>query len=145
MLLLREILKQEIAVGEVCLQIKQNMDYSARLQLIHFLFGIAAADGHVHPDEIAVVEDIARYMNIQINDITSIKAMFVKDTESAYNILEITHDATDEEVKKAYRKMALKYHPDKVSHLGEDVQHAAKEKFQQLNAAYEQIKKQRGL
>ncbi len=145
MLLLREILKQEIAVGEVCLQIKQNMDYSARLQLIHFLFGIAAADGHVHSDEIAVVEDIARYMNIQINDITSIKAMFVKDTESAYNILEITHDATDEEVKKAYRKMAVKYHPDKVSHLGEDIQHAAKEKFQQLNAAYEQIKKQRGL
>ena len=127
------------------MQIKQNMDYSARLQLIHFLFGVAAADGHVHLNEIAVVEEIAHYMNIQFNDIASIKAMFVKDTESAYNILEITHDATDEELKKAYRKMAVKYHPDKVSQLGTDVENAAKEKFQQLNAAYEQIKKQRGL
>ena len=144
-ILLREILKQDIPIREVCLQIKQNMDYSARLQLIHFLFGVAAADGHVHINEIAVVEDIARYMNIQFNDIASIKAMFVKDTESAYKILEITPEATDEELKKAYRKMAVKYHPDKVSQLGADVENAAKEKFQQLNAAYEQIKKQRGL
>jgi len=144
-ILLREILKQDIPIREVCLQIKQNMDYSARLQLIHFLFGVAASDGHVHINEIAVVEDIARYMNIQFNDIASIKAMFVKDTESAYKILEITPEATDEELKKAYRKMAVKYHPDKVSQLGADVENAAKEKFQQLNAAYEQIKKQRGL
>ncbi len=145
MLMLREILKQEIPVRDVCLQIKQNMDYAARLQLIHFLFGVASADAQVHFTEIQVIEEIARYLNIQINDISSIKAMFVKDTESAYKILEINADATDDEVKKAYRKMALKYHPDKVNQLGEDIQKAAKEKFQQLNAAYEQIKKQRGI
>lgn len=145
MLLLREILKQDVPVIDVCLQIKQNMDYSARLQLIHFLFGIAAADGQVNVDEIFIVEEIARYLNIQFNDIASIKAMFVKDNESMYKILEISQDATDEEVKKAYRKMAVKYHPDKVSQLGEEVEKAAKEKFQQLNAAYEQIKKQRSL
>ncbi|MCX6231572.1 MAG: TerB family tellurite resistance protein [Bacteroidetes bacterium] len=145
MLTLREILKRDVAVSEVCMQIKQNMDYAARLQLIHFLFGVAAADGQIHADEIAVVEEIARYLNIQFNDISSIKAMFVKDTESSYKILEISSDATDDEVKKAYRKMAVKYHPDKVSHLGEDMQFAAKEKFQQLSAAYEQIKKQRGI
>ncbi|MFZ4399005.1 MAG: TerB family tellurite resistance protein [Bacteroidales bacterium] len=145
MLLLREILKQDISVRDVCIQIKQNMEYSARLQLIHFLFGIAAADGHIHQNEIAIVEEIARFLNIQMNDIGSIKAMFVKDNESVYKILEIEPNATDEELKKAYRKMAVKYHPDKVSQLGEDVEKAAKEKFQQLNAAYEQIKKQRGL
>jgi DnaJ like chaperone protein len=145
MLLLREILKQDVSISNVCLQIKQNMDYSARLQLIHFLFGVAAADGQVHFNEIAIVEEIAHYLNIQLNDISSIKAMFIKDTESVYKILEITKDATDEELKKAYRKMAVKYHPDKVSQLGEDVENAAKEKFQQLNAAYEQIKKQRGI
>ncbi len=145
MLLLREILKQEIPLGEVCSQIKQNMEYSVRLQLIHFLFGIAAADGHVHIEEITVVEYIARYLNIQTNDISSIKAMFIKDSESAYKILEITPDATDEELKKAYRKMAVKYHPDKVSQLGAEIENAAKQKFQQLNAAYDQIKKQRGI
>ena len=145
MLMLKEILNKEIPVREVCLQIKQNMDYSARLQLIHFLFGVAAADAQVHTDEVAVIEEIARYLNIQINDINSIKAMFFKDTESMYRILEISSDASDDEVKKAYRKMALKYHPDKVSTLGDDIQNAAKEKFQQLNNAYEEIKKQRGM
>jgi len=145
MLLLREILKQDIPIRDVCLQIQQNMDYSARLQLIHFLFGIAASDGHIHTDEITVVEEIARNLNIQYNDISSIKAMFVKDNESAYKILEILPDASDDELKKAYRKMAVKYHPDKVSQLGEEIENAAKVKFQQLTAAYEQIKKQRGI
>lgn len=145
MLMLKDILTKDIPLREVCLQIKQNMDYAARLQLIHFLFGVAAADAQVHLDEVVVIEEIARYMNIQINDLNSIKAMFFKDTESMYKILEISPDATDDEVKKAYRKMAVKYHPDKVSTLGEDIQNAAKEKFQQLNAAYEQIKKQRGI
>jgi DnaJ like chaperone protein len=84
------------------------------------------------------------HMGIRQNDFNSIQAMFIKETGSAYRILEITNEATDEEVKKAYRKMALKYHPDKVTHLGEDVQNAAKEKFQQLNAAYNEIKQQRG-
>jgi DnaJ like chaperone protein len=145
MLILREILKQEIPLRDVCMQIKQNMDYAARLQLIHFLFGVASADNQVNADEVAVIEEIARYLNIQINDVTSIKAMFYKDIESAYKILEISPTATDEELKKAYRKMALKYHPDKVHQLGDDIQNAAKEKFQKLNAAYEQIKKERGI
>jgi DnaJ like chaperone protein len=133
MLLLREILKKEIPVRDVCFQIKQSMEYSARLQLIHFLFGVATADGQLHADEIIVIEDIARFMNIQLNDIASIKAMFFKDTKSAYTILEITPDATEDEIKKAYRKMAVKYHPDKVSQLGEEVENAAKVKFQELN------------
>jgi DnaJ like chaperone protein len=71
--------------------------------------------------------------------------MFVKDINSAYKVLEISPDATNDEIKTAYRKMAVKYHPDKVAHLGSDVQNAAKDKFQQLNAAYEEIKKQRGI
>jgi len=116
-----------------------------RLQLLHYLFGISMADGHVHPSETDVIKLIASYLGINQKDFESIKAMFIKDTKSAYSILEITPDATDEEVKKAYRKMALKYHPDKVSHIGEDIQKAAKEKFQQLNAAYEAIKKERGI
>lgn len=143
--MLKEILKQDIPVRDVCLQIKQNMDYSARLQLVHFLFGVAAADSQVHIDEVNIIEQIAHYLNIQLNDISSIKAMFFKDNGSMYKILEISQDATDEELKKAYRKMAVKYHPDKVTHLGDDIQNAAKEKFQQLNAAYDQIKKQRGI
>lgn len=71
--------------------------------------------------------------------------MFYRNPQSDYIILEITENATDDEVKKAYRKMAVKYHPDKVQSMGEEHQKAAKEKFQQVQAAYDNIKKSRGM
>jgi DnaJ like chaperone protein len=145
MLMLRDILKQEIPVQEVCEQVRHYMDYSARLQLLHYLFGISAADGELHNTEINTIEQIAAGIGIAATDLSSIKAMFVKDTGSMYRILEIEPTASNEEVKKAYRKMAVKYHPDKVVHLGVDMQKSANDKFQQLNAAYEEIKKQRGM
>ncbi|HPF63566.1 TerB family tellurite resistance protein [Lentimicrobium sp.] len=144
LLLLREILRQDLDVDEICEQIQENMEYPSRLQLVHFLFGVAAADGEPHAAEADLLKRICLHMGIRQKDFDSIKAMFIRDTGSAYRILEISPDASDEEVKKAYRKMALKYHPDKVAHLGEDVQKAAKEKFQQLNQAYNEIKQQRG-
>jgi DnaJ-class molecular chaperone with C-terminal Zn finger domain len=144
-LMFRELLKQDYDLREVCLQIKMYMDHASRLQLMHYLFGLAQSDGNVHPEEIQVIRSIAGWLGISPADVESIQAMFVKNTESAYKVLEITPEATDEEVKKAYKKMAVKYHPDKVSHLGEDVQKAANEKFKKVNVAYEQIKKERGL
>jgi DnaJ like chaperone protein len=143
--MLRDLLQQTIPVNEVCRQIKSNMNYSARLQLVHFLFGIAQADGKVDPSEEELIKHICFEMGIQDNDYKSIQAMFVPNTDSDYQILEIERSASDDEVKKAYRRMAMKYHPDKVSQLGEDVQNAAKEKFQRLNQAYENIKKERNI
>ncbi len=145
LLMLREILKQEYDLTTVSSQIRRYMEYAGRLQLLHFLFGIALADQEANPREIETIETISRGLGISSADFGSVKAMFVKDTASAYKILEITPDASDEELKKAYRRMALKYHPDRVSQMGEDVEKAAKLKFQELQAAYEQIKKQRGL
>jgi DnaJ like chaperone protein len=144
-LLLREIIQQEINVRDVSLQIRQYMEYPSRLQLLHFLFGISSADGSYHAHEVEMIRSISGYLGIRQADFNSIRAMFVKDTDSAYKILEITADASNEEVKKAYHRMAIKYHPDKVAHLGEDIRNAAKEKFQKLNAAYGGIKKQRGM
>ncbi len=141
--MLRDLLKQTIPVNEVCAQIKQNMNYSARLQLVHFLFGIAQADGHVDPEEQKLITHICNQMGIGNSDFESIQAMFVPNTDSDYKILEIDRTASDDELKKAYRRMAMKFHPDKVSNLGEDVQNAAKEKFQKVNQAYENIKKER--
>lgn len=145
LLVLREVMKKEIPLGEVCAQISQYMDYPSRLQLLHYLFGISASDNNIHYSEIDVIRQIASLLMIKDSDFGSIKAMFVKDIDSSYRILEISADATDEEVKKAYRKMAIKYHPDKVSHLGPEIQKSANEKFQQLNAAYEEIKSKRGI
>jgi len=143
--MLREILKQDYSISDVSRQIGQYMDYSSRLQLLHYLFGLSGADGHTHSKEIDLIESISSYLGIRTPDFKSIRAMFVKDINNAYQILEITPDANDEELKKAYRKMAVMHHPDKVAHLGEDIKKAATEKFQKVQAAYEEIKKQRGI
>ncbi len=144
-LLLKSVLDQNIPLEEVSRQISQRMDYSTRLQLIHLLFGISKADGLVSAEELKTVERIAWYMGIKTEDFNSIKALYSDNLESAFTALEISSDATDEEIRKAYRKMAVKYHPDKVAYLGEDLKNQANEKFQQLNTAYERIKKARGL
>jgi len=141
---LRDILKQEIPVREVCFQIRNAMDYSSKLQLMHYLWGIAQADNQIDKSEQDIIEQIAANLGIAPADAESIKAMFVHSTDEAYKILEISPDASDEEVKKAFRKMAVKYHPDKVSHLGEDYKKAAEEKILKVNEAYDKIKKERG-
>lgn len=143
--MLRDLLQQTIPVNDVCRQIKANMNYSARLQLLHFLFGIAQADGRIDTTEQELIRKISQEMGISEKDFESILAMFVPNTDADYKILEIDRSASDEEVKKAYRKMAMKYHPDKVSTLGEEIQQAAKVKFQRVNLAYENIKKERGI
>lgn len=145
LLILRELLKKDYDLQQVGFQIKQYMEYPSRLQLMHFLFGLAAADAQIHASEINLITQIAGILGISNSDFESIKAMFVKDNISAYRILEVTPDANEDEIKKAYRRMALKYHPDRVAHLGDDVQKAANVKFQELNAAYEKIKKERSI
>ena len=145
MLLLRDILKQDIPIHDVCSQVRHNMPYASRLQLLHFLFGVSKADGAVQETEVAVIGDISGYLGIEAGDFQSIKAMFYRDTNSDYRILEVEPNATEEEIKKAYRRMAVKYHPDKVANEGPEVQRAAKEKFQKLQEAYDNIKKQRGI
>jgi len=145
MLVLRELLKKDINIYDVSVQISKFMDYFSRLQLLHFLYNIAQSDGHIDTSEADMIHEISGFLKLSDADFQSIKAMFIKDTESSYQILEISSSATNEELRKAYKKMAIKYHPDKVSHLGEDVMRAAEDKFQELNSAYEEIKKQRGI
>ena len=141
--LFKNINDQKISTRQVCLQIKQMMDHPSRLQLLHFLFGIAKADGHVTEDEVRQIYTITGYLGISSRDYESIKAMFYNSSDNAYKILEITKSATDKEIKAAYRKMAKKYHPDKVIHLGKEHQNGAEEKFRQVQMAYEQLQKER--
>jgi DnaJ like chaperone protein len=143
--MLRDILKQEIPLRDVTNQLSQKLDYSYRLEMLHFLFGIASADGSVSDPENEVIHKISGYMAITGSDFESIRAMFVSQTDASYRILEIEPVTSDEDVKKAFRRMAMKYHPDKVSHLGEDFKKVAHEKFRKVQSAYDQIKKERGL
>lgn len=142
--IVRKLLTKEYNLYEVCCQIRSCMEYSQRLQLYHYLVALGACDG-LHQKEVDILETIATYIGISKSEADSIFAQFRPSNESNYMILEITPDATDDEVKKAYRKMAVKYHPDKVATLGEDVQKAAEEKFKAVSQAYETICRERGI
>ena len=154
---LKEVLKHEVSVRQVCLQIRANMSHAMRLQLLHYLFGVAYADANVDRSELTTLNTIARYLGISQKDFYSIHAMFGSagsnerpgtsklGLSASYKILEISSSVADDEVKKAYRKMAKKYHPDKVAALGPEFQNAAKEKFQKVQQAYEEVKKARGM
>ena len=157
--IVKELINKDFNLYEVCLQVRSCMDYSQRLQLYHYLVELGACDG-LTQREIDVIEVIGTYIGLAKEDINSIFAQFGRyndngsnngsgtsysNNDSNYKILGISSSATDDEVKKAYRKMAIKYHPDKVATLGEDVQKAAEEKFKAISQAYEAICKERGI
>jgi DnaJ like chaperone protein len=143
--LFKGIMKNQVSTRQVCMQIREHMPHASRLQLLHFLFGISKSDGHVSQAEVDQIHKIAGYLYINDYDFESIKAMFYSSTDSAYKILEIEKSASDSDVKKAYRKMAKKYHPDKLQGLGEEHMKGAQEKFQKIQTAYDSIKKERGI
>ena len=154
-----EIIKNDtVSTRRVCIQIQQHMDHPSRLQLLHYLFGIAASDGYVGTQEITEIRKIAGYLRISRRDYDAIEAMFSGynqrsshqkanfngyNTESAYKILNLDSSATNDEIKKAYRKMAKKHHPDKIQHLGDTHAKAAEEKFKKIKDAYEQLQTER--
>lgn len=134
-----------IPLEQVCADIRLRTQVEVRIQLLHFLFGIARADGHVAEQELNVIRNIARLLEIPNADFESVKNMFYRNVNSDYAVLGIESTATEDEIKKAYRQMAIRYHPDKVAAMGEEYQKGAKEKFQKIQEAYENIKKSRGI
>ena len=132
-------------VMDCCGQMARNMDHAQRLQLLNFLVLISQADGRVDPSEMTAMKECAQWLQMSTNEIDSMLGMGKDDLASAYRVLGITPDASDDEVKKAYRRLALEHHPDKVSALGEDIRNAAEKKFQEINAAKDKIFKARGL
>ena len=137
-------------IHQSCAEIKHNMNVSQRLQLLNYLVIIAKVDGYVSPEEIKALKEVARHLGLTAKDVDSMLNMgngarTNRNIEDAYKVLGLSSTATDDEVKVAYRKMALKHHPDRVATLGEDIRKAAEKKFQDINDAKERIFKARGL
>ena len=135
------------AVIQSCQQISMNLSYSQRLQMLSFLAQVARADGIVDPREVNALREVARALGLSDREVDSMLNLSDGSTnlEAAYKVLEISPNATDDEVRKAYKKLALKHHPDRVATLGEDVKRAAEKKFQEINAAKDLIYKARGM
>jgi len=149
---LQQIVQKDIPIDQVCYQIKVNTDYNTRYHMVDFLFGLGSADGSFDQTELNMLRLIAQYLGIAQSDYTSIcerhnssfntpHSTFGKDP---YKVLGISKDATDDEVKKAYRRMAMKYHPDRVAGMSEEMQRNAAEQMKEINEAYEQINKLKG-
>ena len=145
MQIFKKILEQDIPLKEVCLQIKSRMDEPSRLQVIHILFGLSKSDGEIHPNEVNIIKDISGMLGISSLDYKSIEGMYKDNLESAFNVLGINKESTNIEIKKAYRKMANKYHPDKIAHLGNEFKEIAHDKFKSVSEAYARIKKDRNI
>ena len=143
--ILQRLDREQVNIYAVGGQIAANMNYSQRLQLFQYLVSIATSDGEFSASEKSVLEAVASAIRLTSGDAASIIAMYYKEPDSAYTVLEISPTATDDEVRTAYRRMAMKYHPDRVATLGPDVQKAAEEKFKKIQEAYATIKKQRGI
>lgn len=140
-----ELIKnREISAQRICYYLSQRTSYEVRLQIVHLLFGIAQADGSVSASEANQIQEIAGYFRISRSEFESIKAMFFKNPDTAYKILELSPSASVDEIKKAYRTMVKKYHPDRVITNDEAIKKGAEEKFRQVQEAYEQIQKERG-
>lgn len=170
LLKLRDMQQEDFPINDICQQIKQNTDYTTRYHMLDFLFSIADADGEVTFQEQSLLRTISNRLGINARDFLSIMARHVAGnfggfggghstggsgssrsssstgyTKDPYKVLGLDSTATDEEIKKAYRRLAMKYHPDKVEGLGEEVKKNAEAQFREINEAYEQIKAERGM
>ena len=132
-------------IQQACQQIAYHVDYSGRLQLLNFLVMIAQADGRVDQVEIEALKEVAQWMQMSPQEVDAMLHLEGDSLEDAYKVLGVSADASDEELKKAYRKLALEHHPDRVAKLGDDVRRAAEKKFQEINAAKDRIWKARGM
>ncbi len=143
----RKILQQEYDLASVTAQIKSNMDYYSRLELTRLLVEIAQSDNALHPSEIRVITQIAGHLGISTADLKSLfgVAGSTASSHNEYEVLGLSAGASDAEVKSRYRELVKKYHPDRVSHLGDEFAQLAQEKFVKLQTAWETISKERGI
>src|SRR5690606_31049608 len=138
-----EVIKQrEVSTQLVSSYLAGRTRYEMRLQILHFLFGIAKADGAVTSGEAGKIREIAGYFRVHYRDFESIQAMFIQKADTAYKILEVDKSATNDEIKKAYRRMVKKYHTDKVITEDLTIKKGAEEKYKQVQSAYEELQKE---
>lgn len=160
LLRLQDILQEPYRVNSACEFIKLHFNMHERIQVVQFLFGLAAADGAFRFEELTEIEKISLMLGIGHEEFELIKAMYIGGSsyssgggsgfrshtiDNDYKTLGVSPDASDDEVKKAYRELAKKYHPDKWAHKGESERKEAEEKFARLTDAYDRIKKSRGM
>ena len=140
----KEVVKEKPAITQVCQQVRRHMSIQGRIQLIAFLFGLAHADGAMTGDERQQIARIAGYLGIHPDDFRRLEAVHRPSAPNPYDVLGLSAQATDAEIKKTYRSLVKKYHPDALHGLGEAAVKEAEATFRKIQEAYDQICSQRG-
>lgn len=132
-------------IDKACYEISISMPRGHRMQLIVYLAELVKADGVVREVELQALRHIAVAMRLDSGVVDQMFATGGSTIEDAYKVLGVSPEATDDEVRKAYKKLVMEYHPDRVATLGDDVKEAATRKLQEINQAKERIYKSRGM
>jgi len=120
-------------------------DDAMRETIYRVLFSTAMADGHLHPAEKEILQRIPRILRLRANIYQELSSELGGDLEGYYALLGCKPDASDAEIKSAYRKKCMEYHPDKLASKGlpEGFTKFANDQMQQFSDAYDRIMKQR--
>ena len=142
--LINQTSRVDLDLRAVCYEFKQYSSYEERLSLLRIVYLVAFADKELHANEERMINDIIGLVEIDVDDAFELRAEFCSDSDKHYQILNVTRSSSVDDIKKSYRHLSKQYHPDRVSHLGDEFAKLATDKFQIINKAYEEIKIERG-
>ena len=148
---LKFFLKHPIQIDTVCFWLNEHVkEDRAKLQIINLLIAISKIDGALVKNELWLLRELVRQLNLDQNDLDAILAIYFKaesksnfsssnmtNKENALNVLGLNQNVTLKEIKKAYRKLAMIHHPDKFIQEGENELRLAQERFLKIQEAYE--------
>lgn len=151
--LIQDALASKASLEAMLAEFKSHFAYEPRLILVELIYQVLYSNDQVSPQELAMVQTIADFLEIAAHDHHAIRSKYVgpghgrtfpgqgRSERQYYEILGLEPGATPEQIKSAYRKLSMQYHPDKVAHLGEEFRRVAEEKMKELNEAYQHLKK----
>ncbi|WP_255636137.1 TerB family tellurite resistance protein [Hyalangium versicolor] len=144
-LYLKEFLQQPPPLEESIAACRDELPTSDRLLLVDTLYQLALVDGALQRSEQEALRQIVKGLGLSEEDRRAITARYLGTGHTEYARLGLNPGASDAEVKRAYRQLAAAHHPDRVAHLGPGAVEQATRRFQELQDAYEMIRRLRGL
>jgi DnaJ like chaperone protein len=150
--LIKEAITADVTLDSLLQEFRSTFAYEPRLILLELIYQILYTRATVPENELQIARNIARYLEISSYDQRTIEAKYMyrgrqaaaaprDSAEQYYAVLGLEPEADMEAIKKAYRKLSMTYHPDKVRHLGDEFKKVAEEKMKEINAAYDYFKK----